>query len=271
MKISASHLLGVGVVCGLLLAIFGATERVGLSRLPADTAASVNGVLISNAEYAAALSRLAGDSRESLDSGDSDWVLNRLIEEELLVQRALDAGLAKSESSVRNSLIRILMDSLTKDSQSATVTDAELKDWYRANLGMFSGEPRYRVAVYRFESKVDAESASTTELLGSLGDERYMPDAVLPLKKIRDYGGAALVQQLSSLGNNEISAAFFSNQRWSRAWVKERLPGGLLDFDESRQIVESEWRRQKADEAIRRYLEKLKSQATIVSREEPAS
>src|SRR5687768_11054675 len=91
-----------GVVCaaiGLLLS--GEGER----SLPANAAASVNGTVIRLEEYDRAVAAFASDRRAPIGAEDRRHVLDRMLDEELLVQRGLELGLARHDRRVRGDIV----------------------------------------------------------------------------------------------------------------------------------------------------------------------
>src|SRR5262249_37632841 len=102
----SSTLLALGSTLGLLLAAGSllASGRTAGHALPADTVACINGAAIRAEEYRRALDAVAGDRRDEPDEALRRHVLDRLIDEELLVQRGLELGLARVDPRVRREL-----------------------------------------------------------------------------------------------------------------------------------------------------------------------
>ena len=63
--------------------------------------AVVNKTPIMMESYLRALDRYQNDSKDSLSDDDKSWVLQRLIEEELLVQRGFSLGMITTDNDVR--------------------------------------------------------------------------------------------------------------------------------------------------------------------------
>ena len=86
-------LLLVGAAFGLAMASFGLLEpKIDPSLLPEDAAAVVGERKIRRVDYERVLSGVAGDLRSPIDDAMRRRVLDRMIDEELLVQRALSLG-----------------------------------------------------------------------------------------------------------------------------------------------------------------------------------
>eukprot|EP00481_Brizalina_sp_1-RS-2013_P003034 TRINITY_DN8201_c0_g1_i1.p1 TRINITY_DN8201_c0_g1~~TRINITY_DN8201_c0_g1_i1.p1 ORF type:complete len:110 (+),score=7.49 TRINITY_DN8201_c0_g1_i1:174-503(+) len=95
-----TRLLIVGAILGLLLAATGLLNQP--VQLDKTAAAIVNGKLISKQDYLNYLSLLAKDKRNPLTDNDRRHILNRMIEEQLLVARGIDIGLAESRTPKKN-------------------------------------------------------------------------------------------------------------------------------------------------------------------------
>ena len=68
-------------------------------------AAVVNGREISQANLESAVRALAADSNHTIGQAERRRVLDRLIEEELLVQRAVELDLEVKDRNIRNRLV----------------------------------------------------------------------------------------------------------------------------------------------------------------------
>jgi len=261
-------LLAAGAAAGLAVAIFGLIRENRPRPLPADAAARVNETIISNEDYARALERFGRDSQEELSDSDTKWVLDRLIDEELLIQRGLDIGLADSSPAVRNVLVQAIIESVVAEAGAQEVSRDDLREWFANNLLLFTGEPSYRIAAYSFPTEREAARTDTIGDADRLVDARRLevPDTLLPLRKLRDYVGATATDRVAKLGPGEMTTPFEVNRLWLKIFVIEREPGGLADFDSDIKRIEAEWRRRSSDRALRDYLKKLRRDADVVAR-----
>jgi SurA-like N-terminal domain len=133
-------LLATGAVLGIALGVLSAFsgKRFEKNTLPDDAIAVVNGKAITMGEYASAVALLAGDKRTALTDEDRLYVLNRLIEEELLVQRGIEIGLVDSDRTVRKTIAQAMLASVVTDSVSARPSQEELRAFYQKNPSLFA-------------------------------------------------------------------------------------------------------------------------------------
>jgi SurA-like N-terminal domain len=103
--------LGAGV--GIALGFAAAFNWLGFQQLPSSAVARVNHVEISRSEYDKALNMLSSEKRDPLTLEDRTLVLNRLIEEELLVQHGLSLELLRRDPKLRASVVKSLIQRVT--------------------------------------------------------------------------------------------------------------------------------------------------------------
>lgn len=137
-------LLALGSVVGICLGVLSALRGDQAifhelpNGLPKDAIAVVNGKKISTDEYHRAVAMLASDKRSALTEADRVHVLNRLIEEELLIQGAITHGLVETDRAVRKAITQAMLAAIVTDSASARPTEEELRALYQKNAGVFS-------------------------------------------------------------------------------------------------------------------------------------
>ena len=127
------------------------------SRLPADAIAVVNGTPIRTDDYRRAVAMLAGDKRNPLTRADRVHVLERLIEEELLVQAAVSEGLVERDRAVRQAITRAMLAVVVTDSASARPTREELRAFHADNAALFTQADETRPPAFEeIRSRVEA-------------------------------------------------------------------------------------------------------------------
>lgn len=274
-------LLVLGAAAGALAAAAGLTPATS-TRLPAGVIALVNQQPIRAEDYARALDALAADMRGPLREEDRQHVLARLIEEELLVQRGLELGLARDDRRVRADLTQTVIDGIVSQVADRDPTDAELQTFYEQQRDFFAGPGRLQVrqVFVRVNSASDpaalarAEQAAQRLRAGepiavvqeSLGDPPLsaLPDAVLPPAKLRDYLGPTAVRTALQLEPGEVSDPVRSGTGYHVLQVVDRQRDSAPPLDEIRTQVANEWRRRSGEQALRQYLDELRGSSTVV-------
>ncbi len=274
-------LLLAGALAGLALALGSALlERSPERYLGRDVAARVNDAAISADEYARAIEALAGDKRNPITDQVRADVLERLIEEELLVQRGTEIGLMDSDRTVRKSIVNAMIAYVVADRSGHQPTDDELNAFFEENKVYFAKTERLRVKRL-FVKKPDSDARP--ERLGEIsarlaaGDPfddvaaelsdpilPQVPDTLLPAAKLRDYLGPTLTDAAVTMEAGSVSRAIETSSGYHFLWVADVLKGAMPALDAVRDQVVSEYKRRSDDQALRDYLTWLKSEAEII-------
>lgn len=98
--------IGIGLGC------FTAADWFGNDHLPGTAVARVNDTDIQLLEYRRALRLFASEKRDPLRDHDRTLVLERMIEEELLVQHGVASGLVRGDRGVRTAAIQSILTGL---------------------------------------------------------------------------------------------------------------------------------------------------------------
>jgi len=262
-------ILAAGACAGIALAVYGLLAGDAPRTLPADAAARVNDRLIGNTELADALAALGSDSRDPLDAADRTWILRRLVEEELLVQRALELDLGHTDRAARDALVDAMIRRITRDAAARSPSEDELRDWYADNRSLFAGAPRLRVQARAMPDEASAQALRRRLQSDDAGDASGwgpvagLPDVLLPPAKLRDYLGPRLTTALTDAPEGEWLAPLPYAGRWIVARVARRSESGAPAFDDIPGRVEAAWRRAEMDTALARYLDELRARADI--------
>jgi len=281
-------LLVGGAVVGIVLAAAGLVGRArGLGgSVPNDAVAVVNRQVISTEDYQRVVSALSQDRRDGLADGDRSRVLDRLIDEELLVQRGLELGIVRSDSRVRKDLTFAVIDSVMADVGDTQPSDSELRAFYDKNRDFFSGPGRLRVRQIfcRTPTNADAPMAldrarqavrrlrageDFDEVKRELGDPELapLPDAPLPPTKLIDYLGPTAARTAAGLKMSATSDPVRSSTGYHVLQLLGREPEPAPPLDDIKQEVLAEYRRRAGDRALRKYLDDLRARADVAIRQ----
>ncbi len=276
---SSQFFLVAGVCLGLLLALGAALFEGGID-LPTDNvAARVNGSVISQDEYQRAVEAVAGDKRNPITDEIRADILERLIEEELLVQRGLDIGLLESDRDVRKSIVNAMLAYVVASHSGHVPTDDEITAFYDQNKAYFAVTERVHVKRI-YVSGADASFASKRlqqirqklgagnpfdEVAENFTDQIIptLPDGPLPAKKLRDYLGPTLTEAALSLDAGAISDPLRSGSGFHILYAVSVQKGAAPPLDSVRNQVVTEYKRRTDEAALRDYLNWLKSEAEI--------
>ena len=275
--------LGAGALAGVLaaaIALLGAGAPPPAP--PAGAVATVNGAVLRDADYRRALAALEADRRDPIGEPERRFVLDRLVDEELLVQRALELGLARSDRLVRNQLVAAMIAAVTEDAAAGEPGEAALRAFHAEHAAFFAAPGRLRArqlwvraAPARTAEEARARAAGAAARLragepfdavaAALGDPLVapLPDAALPAAKLVEYAGPAALAALGEAAAGAVSEPLAHAGGFQVLALVEREDPRPAPFEDVADEVRAEWHRRAGDEALRRYLADLRARAEI--------
>ena len=264
-------LLVLGVFAGISMAIFSSIQDTNFG---ADNnwVARVGDIEISREKYLLQLEGLNLDKKAPLKEEDRAFVLERMIEEELLIQRAKDLGMFSTNTMIRGAIVQQMINMIISENSLDIVSTSQLKEFYEENKGFFTSADRLRLKqIYFSDEKGGAlERAQNAYLhlvqsnnldeIDSKSDETALevPNTLMTLSKVREYIGPSLMQLAKMLKPGEFTSPKKVIGGYKIIVLLERRDASPPDFKEIRDRVKSEYQKRKDDEALRDYLNQLK-------------
>lgn len=266
---------------GLLLALLtgGLSDRQRLSE--AGAIARINDRHIDRTEFAAAYQALLADKSKAPTEADKRLVLDRLVEEELLVQRGLEIGLLEGDASVRKTVAMAVIEFVLAQSGSDALSETNLRAFYRDNKARFTPASRLQIAQIFVPYDETDEAATIMRLdeirtalrggvdfaavAGQYGTEILpaLPRVMLTPAKMSEYLGPELTEAAARLPQGAISDALAGPTGWHFLKVIRNQPGRAPAFETIRPQIVDALRRSRDDKALREYLAWLKNRADI--------
>lgn len=275
-------LLAFGAAIGLAAAAVGLVSAPrDASPLPDDAIAAVNGTPLRRADYERAVEALARDRRGPLGADDERHVLDRLVDEELLVQRAFELGLARRDRRVRTDLVTAMIEAVTNEAEQSEPTDAEVAAFFAEQRDYFATPGRMQVeqVFVRASRDTDADalarardaaeklrsgvSADTVQAEAGPGPIAALPSTPLPAAKLREYLGPAAIEALGALAPGGVAEPVRAAGGYHVLRLVAREPGDAPELAAVEPQVRAELRRRAGDTALRRYLDDLRKRAEI--------
>ena len=264
-------LLVLGVFVGISLAIFSSIQDTNFE-VDNNWVARVGDIEISREKYLLQLEGLNLDKRAPLKEEDRAFVLERMIEEELLIQRAKDLGMFSTNTMIRGAIVQQMINMIISENSLDIVSTSQLKEFYEANKGFFTSADRLRLKqIYFSDEKGGAleraqnaylhlVQSNNLDVIDSKSDETALevPNTLMTLSKVREYIGPSLMQLAKMLKPGEFTSPKKVIGGYKIIVLLERRDASPPDFKEIRDRVKSEYQKRKDDEALRDYLNKLK-------------
>ena len=252
--------------------------------------ATVNGESISEEQFL----KYAINLGANLDSGEDidilELLLERMIEEELLVQRGIELSLHKNDIEVRKSIIQQVIAFIiqVEDSQP---DEEELINYFQKNINKYAPTELIHIDSIFVESKNE-----DSVLLGSeydfksqkdLFDKIYnqlnfkkfsevknefnqpqiveLPNKTINMKDCRLYLNNKVCNEIILLENQEISQPIFYQNGYFIFKMIEKKQANIDDsfFEQVRDNVLFDYLNQKDDQKLKDYIQYLKNNADI--------
>jgi len=260
-----------GLVAGLALAMVG-LMRPDTATTPDGVVAKVGEQTVTRDEYRAALQAVASDRREPLDAADRRRVLDRLINEALLIEHGLDLDLVRQTPLLRDQLVDAVLQGIRNEADSETLTDDQVRAFFEKHKVLFTGPDLLHVQAVRTKSLPAAESATKALRNGDAPNEvqsRYpgnappLPGGPVPVDKLLDYVGPGIADAARKLSEGEVSEPIATGD----AYVVLRLhtrrnaePPPLADVEDS---VRHEMRRRRTETLLQERLDALRQRYAV--------
>lgn len=271
MKQTLVYLAGLA---GLLMAIYTALfSGDRLSNMPDDAIVVINDRTISRTDYNARLTALEVDKRNPLTAEDRLRIFQNMIDEELLLQRALELRLPENSPLLRKRVIEEAM-AFAVASAKIEASDDILKDHFETHQNRFVTPETYKIMGFRIgEHEADTIAAKLREgeafekVMSNNGAQAInLPSSFLPAVKILDYVGEAPLRVLKTMEAGEIAGPINlpgDKETYLYLWLVEKRGGKAPAFSDIQSQIRNDWQRRQEEKALTDYLDRLERRASI--------
>lgn len=269
--------LAAGVI-GLAAAIVGA---VGAPRLELvdDPAAIVDGAPIPRAALARAVAALEADSRNPVTEDRQAAALERLIEEEVIVQHGVGLGLAETDFAARRALVQSVLALALAERAGVEPSEEALRRFHRENAGYFAGPSRFAASAVFIRAGNDARDRATaarrvlTEGADAqgLGDQTAipMPRGARTRNEWRTLIGVDAANAAAALSPGQVTQPIPVQGGFYVLRLDAFVAAPAPPYEAVAQQVREEWDRREGEAAARAYIDRLKRNARIERRLRP--
>ena len=266
-------ILSVGLIIGALLAGLSIIQESNITNF--KYAAKIEDTSISMEKYLVQLEGLAKDKKSPITQKDKEYVLERMIEEELLIKRALDLGMLENNPIARGTIVQQMIKTIIAENMRYEVSDKELNEFFEENIGFFTKSSRLRIQQLYFSDEgtenssfEDANRAYDLLISGSsfvevsnLGSDSALkiPNSLMTLSKVREYIGPSLMNLARNLQPGTFSQPIKVSGGHKIIFLLEREMAEQPNLDQVRDVVLAEYSKRRDDNSLREYLENLKN------------
>lgn len=270
---SYSFVLFAGILIGALMAAYSVIEKSNISDY--KWAAKIEDTSIPMEKYLTQLDGLSKDKRSPLTQKDKEYVLERMIEEELLIKRAIDLGMLNDNPMARGTIVQQMIKTIIAENARYEISDSELESFFQENSGFFTKSSRLRIQQIYFsneqlkdDSLVVAKKAydllkrgDDFESVSKLGSPSALkiPNSLMTLSKVREYIGPSLMNLARELEINSFTSPIEVSGGYKIIYLIDKKMASPPQFNDIKASVSSEFLKRKDDQSLRSYLENLKN------------
>ena len=268
-----SFVLFAGILIGALMAAYSVIEKSNISDY--KWAAKIEDTSIPMEKYLTQLDGLSKDKRSPLTQKDKEYVLERMIEEELLIKRAIDLGVLNDNPMARGTIVQQMIKTIIAENARYEISDSELESFFQENSGFFTKSSRLRIQQIYFSNeqlKDDSlvvakkaydllKSGDDFESVSKLGSPSALqiPNSLMTLSKVREYIGPSLMNLAKELEINSFTTPIEVSGGYKIIYLIDKELASPPQFNDIKASVSSEFLKRKDDQSLRSYLENLKN------------
>jgi hypothetical protein len=268
-----SLVLFAGILIGALMAAYSVIEKSNISDY--KWAAKIEDTSIPMEKYLTQLDGLSKDKRSPLTQKDKEYVLERMIEEELLIKRAIDLGMLNDNPMARGTIVQQMIKTIIAENARYEISDSELESFFQENSGFFTKSSRLRIQQIYFsneqlkdDSLIVAKKAydllkrgDDFESVSKLGSPSALkiPNSLMTLSKVREYIGPSLMNLARELEINSFTSPIEVSGGYKIIYLIDKKMASPPQFNDIKASVSSEFLKRKDDQSLRSYLENLKN------------
>ena len=272
-------LLVSGLLVGLIFIFFGVLSVLEKDSNNQNAVVMVNDHPIYQSDWDLALEALSMNKRNQITEEDKIIVLERLIDEQLLLQRGLEIDLPQTEGMVRKTIVSSMLDKIIVEGIISEVSDEKLVDFYSKNIEFFSKPSEVHIKRLFIEYGTEEEEEQRLDearglliageefdiVKEKLGDPiiPVIPNVLLPIKKLKDYLEPALVEIIETLQPGQITTEIESTTGYSFIYMLSSIAGEGIPFNDVKEQVKTEYLRRNDEESVDQYMVWLKKRAKI--------
>ena len=260
---------GIAAVAGLVLVLVGSKSEVNWHLNPSDTLVLVNQQPITQATLNTALVTLGLPKNPSTQHS----ILQRLVDDELILQRAEDLGILQADPGIRKLLARSAIKNITNDTKNLPVDKSALRAFYESHQAIFEESSRTTLKAFKFNTLEQASNARNHKLTGGQLDEVIgliegaqrvdIPLSPLPEHMLRRYLGVGLSSKIIGLAEGELSQPIRQKGDVYLVQILRVEPATMRDFELVRNEIATEIKSRARDRALKNELVRLKQAANI--------
>ena len=257
------------ILAGLFLIFYDTisfNDNLSLSNKKA--VALVNETVITEDQFLRYATNLGADLDLSNDFEILDLLLERMIEEELLVQRGIELNLHKKDIGVRKEMITQVIDFIiqVEDNQ---ITEADVRDYFKKNVNKYapteSDLKTLETKISNINLELDTKTFSEVKEKYNENNLFDIPQKLINIKDCEQLLGKGICNQITMMEINSISEPIFGTNGFYifKLYDIQKLEVNDDYFEEIKERIIFDYNNQLDDQKLKDYLIYLKENSSI--------
>lgn len=271
---ASTALLVAGAFLGLATAMWSA---LGVGQSVArygDAIAVVDGTPISRTVYDSAIEGLSSAKRNGLSDGEKREALDRIIDEELLLHRALELGLGESDPPSRKALVNAMLQFSIAEASKRVPSDSELEKFYAERPKLIAPQPMLTLKAVSLPQAANDRAQKLKAALDGGADfdaaskqngaeNVLLPGGPVIPAKIAEYAGATIRDTALSMTQGQTVGPVAVGDRLVFIHLIERAETPPPPLAAVHDVVAEEWQKRESEQAFADYVDGLRRRARI--------
>ena len=256
--------------------------------------AKVNDQYINEDQFLKYAVTLGADFKADKDQELINLVLERMIEEELLVQRAIELKLHQQDIQVRKVLIEQIIEFILQLNNSNPSNDI-LQNYFKDNIGRYKSEVEFKIDAIFIKSQsqdsamlgsdydlqlhqdkldtiqnyINTNDFKSAKKLFSNSQFLPIPEQFMKYKDCVKYLGPSNCKNIKEMSSGSISEPIFYNNGFYILQMNELKRTQINDtnFNDFKEQVLFDYKNYQDDQSFLEYIDFLKSRASITKYE----
>ena len=262
----------VAASLAICLLFSGSDTSIDWMAQPASALVRVNHNFITQDQLTQALRKTTAFKGAEPSTDETRQVLQRLIDDELLIQRGEQLLLPETDPGLRKLIVQSLIQQIVNSGSQPVIDDNQLRTFYHSHQAIFEQPQRRKLTAITFDNRSHAVAARRALTKGATmndvkiqysGTSTELPQALLPRNTIQTYLGSHLTNVALELDEGEISPPI---QRGSAFYLIQSIDiqsTYLPAFAQVRQQVAREYNQRLRNQLLSDALNNFRSRANI--------
>jgi hypothetical protein len=196
-----------------------------------------------------------------------------MIDEELLVQHALDSGAAQTNPEVRAALVRSAITRVNSEAAAEPVSEWEVRGYFEAHKEAYAAPASFDVAALYFEAtgsraaaaRAAIESGTPIEQVTNLADPLPFaaPGAHVSPRTLANYFGPGIAEAVDHLAVGHTTEVTPFGNGVVFIYLNNKTPGETPSLASVRELVAADALRDRQEHALEALLASLRQTAHV--------